>query len=83
MGDSITTYLLTQGVLGVSCIVLAYVCVKLYNRTVALQARIDALQDARLQDSKDVTKDVTAVLEGNAQNMRILSEKIEVGRGRR
>ena len=92
--DAITTYLLTQGVLGVVVIGLIIVSTKLYNKTEKQQARIDELQDKhqarveelqelRLQDSKEVTRDVTEVLQGNAQSNRILAEKIEVAKGRK
>lgn len=67
------TYLFTQGVLGVVCLVLGVVCIKLYNK-------VQQLQDARLQDQKDVTKDVTTVVQGNAQAMSILAAKIETGK---
>ncbi len=83
MLDSVGSYLLTQGVLGIACIVLGIVCIKLYNKTERQQTRIEELQELRLTDSKDVAKDVTEVLSGNSQNMRILSEKIEVAKGRK
>ena len=76
-----TTYLFTQGVLGVVVVALSTVVIKLYNKTERQQTRIEELQDLRLADSKDVTKDVTEVLQGNSQNMRILSEKIEIAKG--
>lgn len=81
MGEA-TTYLFTQGVLGVVVVALATVCVKLYNKTERQQLRIEELQELRLQDSKEVTKDVTEVLQGNAQSNLILAEKIEVAKGR-
>lgn len=76
-----STYLFTQGVLGVVVVALSAVCLKLYNKSERQQLRIEELQDLRLADSKDVTKDVTAVLQGNSQNMRVLSEKIEIAKG--
>lgn len=75
------TYLFTQGVLGVVVVALSTVCIKLYNKVERQQLRIEELQDLRLDDSKQVTKDVTSVLQGNSQNMRVLSEKIEIGKG--
>lgn len=68
-----TTYYFTQGVLGITVVVLGIVCVKLYNK-------VQQLQDARLQDAKDVTKDVTTVLQGNSESNRILAAKIETGK---
>lgn len=79
--EGATTYLFTQGVLGVAVVVLAAVINKLYNKTEKQQARIEELQELRLQDSKEVTKDVTEVLQGNAQSNLILAEKIEVAKG--
>jgi hypothetical protein len=81
MQDAGVTYLFTQGVLGVVVVALSTVAVKLYNKTEKQQLRIEELQNLRLTDSKEVTKDVTEVLQGNSQNMRILSEKIEVAKG--
>lgn len=81
--ENTTTYLFTQGVLGVVVVALVTVCIKLYNKTEKQQARIEELQELRLQDSKEVTKDVTEVLQGNAQSNLILAEKIEVAKGSR
>lgn len=75
------TYLFTQGVLGVVAAALSTVCIKLYNKSERQQLRIEELQNLRLEDSKQVTKDVTDVLQGNSQNLRILSEKIEIAKG--
>ena len=83
MNGEVTTYLFTQGVLGVACIVIGFVAVKLYNKNERQQLRIDELQELRLQDSKEVTKDVTEVLQGNSQSNRILAEKIEVAKAER
>lgn len=82
MPEQITTYLLTQGVLGVVCVALIYVCIKLYNKTERQQARIEELHELRLQDSREIQKEITGVLEGNSQSNRILAEKIEVGKAR-
>lgn len=73
MPNDPTTFYFTQGVLGITVIVLGLVCVKLYNRN-------QALQDARLQDAKDVTQDVTTVLQGNTQSNLVLAAKIEAGK---
>ena len=81
MSGDVTTYLFTQGVLGVACVVLGVVCMKLYNKTERQQHRIEELHALRLEDSKEVTRDVTEVLQGNSQSNRILAEKIEAGKG--
>lgn len=80
MGGDVATYLFTQGVLGVVCLVLGIVCIRLYGKTEKQEARIQELQELRLQDSKEVTKDVTEVLQGNSQSNRILAEKIEIAK---
>lgn len=76
--DGVSSYLLTQGVLGVACLVLGFVCVKLYNKNERLQERIEELHELRLEDSKEVRREVTAVVQGNSENMRVFTEKIEV-----
>lgn len=43
-------------------------------------AEIRALQDDRLAESRGSIKEVTGVLNETAQAMRILSEKIEIGK---
>lgn len=42
-----------------------------------------ALEAAGKQESKEVTKEVVQVLNGNATAMSLLSEKIEFAKGRR
>ncbi len=78
MGENAATYYFTQGVLGVTVVVLLYVCGKLYNKTETQQKRIDDLQDLRLADSKEITKEVTQIIQSNAESNRILGEKIEI-----
>jgi hypothetical protein len=75
--ESGATYLFTQGTLGVVVVALATVCIRLYNKIERQQTRIEELQELRLQDSKEVAKDITEVLQGNSQSNRILAEKIE------
>lgn len=82
MDTPLGTYLFTQGVLGVAVFVLGWVCIKLYNKTERQQARIEELHELRLQDSREIQKEITTVLEGNSQSNRILAEKIEVGKQR-
>lgn len=75
-----TTYLFSQGVLGVVVVALVTVCIKLYNKVERQQLRIEELQDLRLADNKEITKDVTAVLQGNSQSNALLAAKIEVAK---
>lgn len=80
MDGGVSTYLLTQGVLGVSVLVLGYVVGKLYAKTERLEKEKSDIAEARRLDDKQTMKELTDVLQENAQNMRILSEKIEVGK---
>ena len=80
MPEESITYLLTQGVLGVTVVTLSYVVGKLYNKTERLEKEKTDLLEARRVDDRETIKEVTEVLSNNAQNMRILSEKIEVGK---
>lgn len=84
MEQGLTSYLFTQGVLGVACIVLGWVCIKLYNKNEKLQADKDALQrekqdliEARRLESVQTTKEVMEVLQGNSQSNALLAAKIE------
>lgn len=71
--DDLGTYFFTQGILGVLVFVLGFICLKLYNK-------VQQLQDARLTDAKEVTKDVTTVLAANTQSNLLLAAKIESGK---
>lgn len=81
MPENVTTYLFTQGVLGIAVLILGVVIIRLYNKTEKQQLRIEELQELRLTDTKEMTKDITDVLQGNSQNLRVLSEKIEIAKG--
>jgi sensor domain CHASE-containing protein len=73
-------YLFTQGVLGIVVLALAAVCIKLYNKVDTKQSKIEELQDARLQDIKDIKDQLSDILQGNTEASRILAEKIEAAR---
>lgn len=75
MTNDPTTYYFTQGVLGVTVVVLAIVCVKLYNR-------IQQLQDSQLQDSRATTEKVLTALQQNTQSNLLLAEKIEAAKAK-
>jgi hypothetical protein len=82
--SGVTSYLFTQGVLGFVLVVLGFAFYKYYHSAEA-QKKADAktifdLQEARRLDYKETTKEVTEVLQNNSQNLRILTEKIEVGK---
>lgn len=84
----------TQGVLGVTVIVLALVIRFLFSyytkKIDEKDAKIDLLQNARFEDNKvhvsdyrEMAKNDQTVLLGNAQSMELLAGKIEaVKRGR-
>lgn len=83
----VTNYLLTQGVLGIACIVLGFTIWKLYNDNKRLQAEKDVLTkqmieiiDARRVEDKATTTEVLTVLSNNTQTNRILAEKIEAAK---
>lgn len=78
--DGATTYLLTQGALGVACLVLGFVVGKLYNKTERQEVRISDLQEARRVDAVATTEKVITVLETNSQTNRLLAEKIETAK---
>ena len=82
--DQISTYLFTQGVLGVAVFVLGWVCIKLYNKTEKLQAEKDLIQrekealiEARRLDSVQSVKDYATIVQDNTQTNALLSAKIE------
>lgn len=78
--EGATTYLLTQGVLGVAVLVLGFVVTKLYNKTERLEKEKTDLMDARRIDTVNTLEKVTAVMEANSQTNRLLAEKIEAGK---
>lgn len=87
-------YYFTQGVLGVTVIVLALVIrflFRYYTKKIdEKDLKIDLLQNARLDDNKthttdyrEMAKNDQAVLLGNAQSNELLAGKIEAVKGRR
>lgn len=78
--EGTTTFLLTQGVLGVSCLVLGVVVVKLYNKTERLEKEKSDLQEARRLDAVETRTDVTSVLPGISQSLQNISDKIEISK---
>lgn len=91
--DPVSFYF-TQGVLGVTVIVLALVIrfmFKYYTEKIdAKDLKIDLLQNARLDDNKthtidyrEMAKNDQTVLLGNAQAQELLAGKIEAVKGRR
>lgn len=86
--SSIMTYLVTQGVLGVACLILGLVVWKLYNKTERLEKEKSDLMELRRVDALEAFNKIVEVVENNSQTNRLLTEKIELGkevssRGRR
>lgn len=80
MEPGITTYLLTQGVLGVAVIVLGLVVARLYKKTETLEKEKSDIAEARRIDDKEQIEKLTQVVQDNTQASRILAEKIEIGK---
>jgi len=87
-------YYFTQGVLGVTVIVLSLVIRFLFSyytkKIDEKDTKIDLLQGARLDDNKthtidyrEMAKNDQVVLSGNAQANELLASKIEAVKGRR
>lgn len=65
--------ILSQGVLGALVIILLYA----YWRK---DKELKEINAGRLQDSKDVAKDVTTVIQANTTSINLLAAKIETGK---
>lgn len=83
MPEQITTFLITQGALGIGCLVLAWVCVKLYNRSERLEQEKTALLEAWRLDSKNSTTEMIRALNDNTTSVSLLAHKIEIAKGER
>jgi hypothetical protein len=78
--EGVGTFLLTQGVLGVACLVLGFVVGKLYSKTEKQETKISDLQEARRVDAVATTEKVITVLQTNSQTNQLLAEKIEAAK---
>lgn len=88
-GTGITNYLFTQGILGVVCVGLIIVVVYQQKKLDKKEDKIEALQNARLDDNKthsldyrELAKDNQEVLQLNSQNSALLTAKIEAVKGK-
>lgn len=90
--NGVTSYYFTQGVLGFTVVVLAFVIWYLFRyftaKIDAKDLKIEALQNARLLDAekhtldyREMAKNDQAVLLGNSQANQLLSAKIEAVKG--
>ncbi len=75
-----SNYLLSQGVLGVTVLVLGTVVIKLYNKVERIEKEKDDLQEARRLDAVASRTEVTSVLPGISQSLQNISEKIEISK---
>lgn len=66
--------------LGVIVLIEAFIIIKFYNRIEKLQSEKQELVEARRLDTKETTKEVTQVMSDYSQNIRVLTEKIVVGK---
>lgn len=76
--DNLSTYLFTQGVLGVVVLVEGIVILKLYAKTERLEKEKSDLQEARRLDAVETRTDVTSILPGISQALTNISDKIEI-----
>lgn len=75
-----TTFYFTQGVLGVTVVILAIVCIKLYNKTERLEQEKLAILEAWRQETKDEGRSALEIVKGNSQSLFYLADKIESGK---
>lgn len=78
--EGAANFLLTQGVLGVACVVLGIVVMRLYSKTEKLQLKIDDLQEARRLDAVETREQVTSILPNLSQSIQNISDKIEISK---
>lgn len=78
--QSISTYLFTQGVLGVVALCLGIVCIKLYNKIERLEKDKVAILEAWRAETKEDGKDALDIVKGNSQSLIYIADKIEAGK---
>jgi hypothetical protein len=76
--EGISTYLLTQGVLGLAVLVLGIVVVYQQRKIDKRDARIEELHGLRLDDSMRREGIVTDAMNKTSQSLLVVSEKIEI-----
>jgi len=74
--SSIDSYFLSQGVLGAIVLVLASVCVFLYRKNDALQSKLDAIQEQRIMDAREVSRSITSPLEKIAEQNKSIYDVV-------
>lgn len=85
----LSNYFLTQGVLGVACLVLGIVIIYQQKKIDRKDEKLEALYEARLLDGKnhivdyrEMARNDQEVLLGNSQTNQLLAAKIEAVKGK-
>lgn len=76
----VSSYFLSQGVLGAVVLVLGVVVIRLYNKIEKLEKDKDELQEARRLDAVESRTEVTSLLPGISQSLQNISDKIEISK---
>lgn len=76
----VSSYFLSQGVLGAVVLVLGVVVTRLYNKIEKLEKDKDELQEARRLDAVESRTEVTSLLPGISQSLQNISDKIEISK---
>lgn len=79
----VSSYLLSQGVLGLAVLVLGIVVIRLYNKIERMEKEKDDLQEARRLDAVASRTEVTSMLPGISQSLQNISDKIEISKNAR
>lgn len=74
------TYYLTQGVLGITVLVLGLVIRALWSEIKKKEAEKIAILEAWRQETKTDGKDALEIVKGNSQTMFYLADKIQGGK---
>lgn len=80
--EGITNFLLTQGILGVVALVEGLVIMSLYRELRDERKANKESMEARIQDAKETTVQVTSVLPVIQQSLTNISDKIEISKGK-
>lgn len=80
MPNDPTTYFLTQGVLGVTVLVLGLVVRALWQDVKKKEAEKIAILEAWRSETREEGKQALDVLQGNSQSLFYLADKIESGK---
>lgn len=79
--EDISTYLLTQGVLGLAVLVFGVVIYRLHLRDEKRLARIEELHELRLEDARKTKETMEEIMRGHNKNIESLDEKFQIAQG--